>query len=112
MPQVINTASSSLWAKPEILTFSTGNYNQSSVNENSVGEMLRHTNTGRVSVLNVTHFRREGERGIAVEKEKHVKTLKKKKKKDWLFLSTWTARRPQIRGVVWLPQQKTAYSGG
>lgn len=40
--------------------------------------MLRHTNTGRVSVLNVTHFRREGERGIAVEKEKHVKTLKKK----------------------------------
>lgn len=32
--------------------------------------MLRHTNTGRVSVLNVTHFGRERERGIAVEEEK------------------------------------------
>lgn len=43
--------------------------------------MLRHTNTGRVSVLNVTHFRRERERGIAVEEEKtqrefsHVKKI-------------------------------------
>lgn len=35
--------------------------------------MLRHTNTGRVSVLNITHFRRERERGIAVEEEKHSK---------------------------------------
>lgn len=32
--------------------------------------MLRHTNTGRVSVLNVTHFGRERERGVAVEEEK------------------------------------------
>lgn len=49
--------------------------------------MLRHTNTGRVSVLNVTHFRREGERGIAVEEQKH--TMKRvfsryAQKKEWL----------------------------
>lgn len=56
-----------------ILTFSAGNHNQSSVNEHSVGEMLRHTNTGRVSELNVTHFRRERERGISVEEGKTQK---------------------------------------
>lgn len=75
--------------------------------------MLRHTNTGRVSVLNVTHFRGERERGIAVEEDKntergefsHVKK-KKKEMKDRSFLSTRTARRPQIRGVDWLPQLK------
>lgn len=33
--------------------------------------MLRHTNTGRVSVLNVTHFGREREGGIAAEEKKN-----------------------------------------
>ena len=49
------------------LTFRTGHYYQSSVNKHSIGEMLRHTNTGGVSVLYITHFGRERQRGIAAE---------------------------------------------
>lgn len=49
------------------LTFRTGHYYQSSVNKHSIGEMLRHTNTGGVSVLYITHFGRERQRGIAAK---------------------------------------------
>lgn len=47
------------------LTFSTWNNYQSSVNKHCICQMLRHTNTGGVSVLYITHFGRKGQRGIA-----------------------------------------------
>lgn len=50
--------------KRDALTFRTWHYYQSSVNKNSIGEMLRHTNTGGVSVLYITHFGRERQGGI------------------------------------------------
>ena len=57
------------------LTFRTWHHYQSSVNKHSIGEMLRHTNTGGVSVLYIAHFGRERQRGIAAKgTEKQKKT--------------------------------------
>lgn len=44
--------------------------------------MLRHTNTGGVSVLYVAHFGREREGGVAVNKKKREKE-KKGEKEAW-----------------------------
>lgn len=52
------------------LTFRTWHYYQSSVNKNCIGEMLRHTNTGWVAVLYITHFGRERQGCIAVRGKK------------------------------------------
>lgn len=53
--------------------------------------MLRHTNTGRVSVLNVTHFRREGERGIAAGNTES-RVFSRYKKKEGLVIPAYMDR--------------------
>lgn len=74
--------------------------------------MLRHTNTGGVSVLYVAHFGREREGGVAVNKKREKE--KKGEKEAWerglviSFCFIWdflvynlrTATRPQVRRVA------------
>ena len=72
------------------LTFRTGHYYQSSVNKHSIGEMLRHTNTGGVSVLYITHFGRERQRGIAAkETQAQGKTKKSVSYFSHVFIFTF-----------------------
>lgn len=78
--------------------------------------MLRHTNTGRVSVLNVTHSGRERERGIAVEEEKHKKrrVFPPCWNKEWLVIHVYMDRGEAAdpRRCLATTAGKRAYSGG
>lgn len=78
--------------------------------------MLRHANTGRVSVLNVTHSGRERERGGAVGEEKHKKrrVFSPVLSQEWLVMHVYVDRGeaadPRCRLAT--TAGKRAYSGG